>query len=228
MTKPIINSILAAYGELRRYLAHRLGNPDDAADATHDAVIRVLETTGTAIVQPRAYFRRTAFNAATDTYRRRVAHEMVPFDAVPEPAAASDDPEAMLRASRFLWRWMPRWRVAAKMPAGVHLATARWVDSGRDRGAHGPLKKYDREVYDPRHAAFTGTLVGIRFGLIQVLFDSFRLIKNVISTDHSTMSRHQKPDHDPRAEAACWFARAQSGELDAEQQTALKHGGEPK
>ena len=102
MTKPIINEILAAYGELRRYLAHRLGNPDDAADATHDAVIRVLETTGTAIVQPRAYFRRTAFNAATDAYRRRVAHEMVPFDAVPEPAAASDDPEAMLRASRFL------------------------------------------------------------------------------------------------------------------------------
>lgn len=44
----------------------------------------------------------------------------------------------------------------------------------------------------------------------------------MIEPDHSTMSRHQKPDHDPRAEAACWFARAQSGELDAEQQTALE------
>ena len=87
----------------------------------------------------------TAFNAATDTYRRRVAHEMVPFDAVPEPAAASDDPEAMLRASRFLGAGCRARGVAAKMPAGVHLATARWVDSGRDRGAHGLSKKYDEK-----------------------------------------------------------------------------------
>lgn len=102
MAKPIRDELLAAYGELKRYLSRRLGNPDDAADATHDAVVRLLETTGAAIMQPRAYFRRSAFNAATDAYRRRVAHEMVPLDAVQEPATPTGDPEAALRASRFL------------------------------------------------------------------------------------------------------------------------------
>jgi RNA polymerase sigma factor (sigma-70 family) len=102
MANPIIEELLAAYGELRRYLTRRLGNPDDAADATHDTVVRLMETSPGAIAQPRAYARRAAFNAATDAYRRRVAHEFLPLDAVQEPSTTSHDPESMLRASRFV------------------------------------------------------------------------------------------------------------------------------
>ena len=50
----------------------------------------------------RAYLRRSAVNAATDAYRRRSAHEMVPLDAAHEPAAPTEDPEARLRASQCL------------------------------------------------------------------------------------------------------------------------------
>lgn len=101
MAKPFLNDLLAAYGELRRYLSRRLGNPDDAADAAHDAIVRFLET-DTAVLQPRAYLYRSAVNAATDAYRRRVTHEMVPLEAVQEPAASPEDPEALLQASQCI------------------------------------------------------------------------------------------------------------------------------
>jgi RNA polymerase sigma factor (sigma-70 family) len=93
---------LAYYNELISMLTRRLGDRNEAEDLAHDTVVRLLETDGTGILQPRAYFRRSAFNAATDAYRRRSAHEIVPLDAVREPAAPHDDPEALLRASRFL------------------------------------------------------------------------------------------------------------------------------
>ena len=41
------------------------------------------------------------------------------------------------------------------------------------------------------------------------------------------MSRHRKPDHDPRAEAACWFARANPASWTPNNKPLWKHGSEP-
>jgi RNA polymerase sigma factor (sigma-70 family) len=92
----------AHYEELVRTWRRKLDSRHDAEDIAHDAVVRVLEADGAAVLQPRAYLHQTARNVAIDAFRRRAAHETVPLDAVEDAPAADGDPDAALRASRML------------------------------------------------------------------------------------------------------------------------------
>lgn len=101
MSQHPLPGFLAYYDELIGTWSRRLGNRDDAEDLAHDAVVRVLEADGTAILQPRAYLHRTARNLATDAYRRGATHAVIPLDDN-DPPATIDDPVAALRATEMV------------------------------------------------------------------------------------------------------------------------------
>jgi RNA polymerase sigma factor (sigma-70 family) len=70
--KLIIEELLSAYAELRRYLSRRLRNPDDAADVAQSSFERVYAHGLTAtITTPRALLFRTAQRVCIDTARHR-------------------------------------------------------------------------------------------------------------------------------------------------------------
>jgi RNA polymerase sigma factor (sigma-70 family) len=72
MANPIVEELLAAYTELRRFLTRRLGNPDDAADVAQLSFERVYARSLTAtITAPRAVLFRTAQRLCIDAARQR-------------------------------------------------------------------------------------------------------------------------------------------------------------
>lgn len=96
------HGFLVYYDELIGTWVRKLGSRHDAEDIAHDAVVRMLESDGAAVLQPRAYFHQTARNLATDAWRRHAAHEHVSIDAIEEFAAEDSDPHAALRATRMV------------------------------------------------------------------------------------------------------------------------------
>jgi RNA polymerase sigma factor (sigma-70 family) len=97
-----LHGFLVYYDELVGTWVRKLGNRHDAEDVAQDAVVRMLETDGAAVLQPRAYFHQIARNLATDTWRRQAAHESVSLDAIDEFAAPDGDPHVALRASEMV------------------------------------------------------------------------------------------------------------------------------
>ena len=72
MANPFVEELLAAYTELRRILACRLGNPDEAADVAQLSFERVYTRSLTApITAPRALLFRTAQRICLDGARHR-------------------------------------------------------------------------------------------------------------------------------------------------------------
>jgi len=98
----VLPGFLAYYDELVGTWVRKLGSRHDAEDVAHDAVVRMLEADGSAILQPRAYLHQTARNLVTDGYRRRAAHEIVPFEIIEEPVATDSDPDAAMRATQMV------------------------------------------------------------------------------------------------------------------------------
>jgi RNA polymerase sigma factor (sigma-70 family) len=101
MQRRPLSGFFAYYDELVRTWRGRVESRHDAEDIAHDAVVRVLEADGAAVLQPRAYLHQTARNLAIDAFRRRAAHETVPLDALAESPALDGDPHEALRASRM-------------------------------------------------------------------------------------------------------------------------------
>jgi RNA polymerase sigma factor (sigma-70 family) len=72
MSNRIVEELLLAYAELRRYLLRRLGNPQDAADVAQSSFERVFAHSLTAtIIAPRALLFRTAQRICIDAARHR-------------------------------------------------------------------------------------------------------------------------------------------------------------
>jgi len=97
-----LHGFLVYYDELVGTWVRKLGNRHDAEDVAQDAVLRMLETDGAGVLQPRAYLHQTARNLATDAWRRHATHEHVSIDAIEEFAAADGDPHFAMRATEMV------------------------------------------------------------------------------------------------------------------------------
>jgi len=70
MANSLIEELLAAYNDLMRFLARRLGNADDAADVAQSSFERVYaHSLAETITSPRALLFRTAQNLLIDLHR---------------------------------------------------------------------------------------------------------------------------------------------------------------
>jgi RNA polymerase sigma-70 factor (ECF subfamily) len=92
--------LLQYYEELLETWTHRLGNREDAADITHDVIVRILQA-GPTIQNLRAYLHQMARNLATDSYRHNAIHEIVPLETVQDRATSTDYVEAAAQASEI-------------------------------------------------------------------------------------------------------------------------------
>jgi RNA polymerase sigma-70 factor (ECF subfamily) len=96
---PRSKGFLDHYEELVGTWTRRLKNRHQAEDLTHDAFVRVLESTGGASVeQPRAYLHQTARNIAVDTWRREDRRSELERESLDTSAGHTDDPEALMHA----------------------------------------------------------------------------------------------------------------------------------
>jgi RNA polymerase sigma-70 factor (ECF subfamily) len=84
MPNPVIDELLAAYNDLRRFLSSRLSNPHDAADVAQSSFERVyVHGLSAAIASPRALLFRTAQRICIDAARHReVARRWVETEGV--------------------------------------------------------------------------------------------------------------------------------------------------
>lgn len=96
---PRSKGFLDHYEELVGTWTRRLKNRHQAEDLTHDAFVRVLESSGGASVeQPRAYLHQTARNIAVDTWRREDRRAELELESLDGSAGHADDPEAFMHA----------------------------------------------------------------------------------------------------------------------------------
>lgn len=87
MSVPCLRAALAAHeGELRGYLRHRLGRPEDADDLLQEVFVKALrqDRRFCAIENPRAWLFQVARNALADHLRCARKHIALPDD-VPAP-----------------------------------------------------------------------------------------------------------------------------------------------
>ncbi len=86
------------YHGLLRYLNFKLKDSQTAADAAHDAYLRLLEHSPQLVIEyPKAYLYRTATNAAIDGYRRNVVRQSETLESVEgEEGAQLDTPHHAL------------------------------------------------------------------------------------------------------------------------------------
>ena len=94
---------LAHYGELVAVWTRWAGNRQDAEDATQDAIVRVLETDTSTLVNPRAYLHRSVHNRLVDGYRRSGILDVVPLHELEEAEhPLLLDPDAHVRTQELL------------------------------------------------------------------------------------------------------------------------------
>jgi len=94
---------LAHYSELVGVWTRRADNRHDAEDATHDAMVQVLENDASACLNPRAYLHRSVHNRLIDVHRQSKVLDMVALDDLHEddhPLLA--DPDAQVRTAQLL------------------------------------------------------------------------------------------------------------------------------
>ena len=89
---------LAHYEELIGTWTRRLKNRQQAEDLAHDTFVRVLESEGATVEQPRAYLHQTARNIAVDAYRRQDRRDALEQDAVYDEVPPAGDPEQYMHA----------------------------------------------------------------------------------------------------------------------------------
>ncbi len=94
---------LAHYSELVGVWARRADNRQDAEDATHDTILRVLENDAGVLVNPRAYLHRSVRNRLIDTHRQSRLLDVVPWHALDEHEhPLLTDPDAQVRTAQLL------------------------------------------------------------------------------------------------------------------------------
>lgn len=87
---------LAHYRELIGTWTRRSNSAFDAEDATHDAIVGMLESDAAAIANPRAYLHRSAANGLIGRYRREQSVPMSPLHELSEEEhPVVDDVEAV-------------------------------------------------------------------------------------------------------------------------------------
>ncbi|NYT70042.1 sigma-70 family RNA polymerase sigma factor [Pusillimonas noertemannii] len=94
---------LAHYSELVGTWARRADSPQDAEDATHDAILRVLENDAAALANPRAYLHRSVRNRLIDKHRQSRLLDVVPLHELEEyEHPLLTDPDAQARTAQLL------------------------------------------------------------------------------------------------------------------------------
>lgn len=94
---------LAHYSELVGAWARRADNRQDAEDATHDAILRVLENDTGALANPRAYLYRSIHNRLIDGHRQAKLIDVVPLHELDEDEhPLLTDPDAQARTAQLL------------------------------------------------------------------------------------------------------------------------------
>jgi len=101
--RPSPKAWLAHYGELIAAWRRNARIGDEAQDAMHDAVLRLLEGGAMAADNPRAYLRRSTRNGMVDRYRREA---LLPMQALHELDEAEhplvEGPDADAAANRMV------------------------------------------------------------------------------------------------------------------------------
>jgi transmembrane sensor len=100
MSQTLLAELLSAYGELRRWLARRLGNPQDAADVAQSSFEQVYAyAAATPVASPRALLFRAARSLCIDRGRRRQveARAFEELHAAPPASAPSAEQLAQER-----------------------------------------------------------------------------------------------------------------------------------
>lgn len=94
---------LAHYGEWVGTWARRSGRADDAQDAAHDVIARMLEGDVAAIADPRAYLHRSIRNRMTDMHRQNQILSVVPLHELQEDEHPRlVDPDAAMRTAQLV------------------------------------------------------------------------------------------------------------------------------
>lgn len=94
---------LAHYGELIGVWTRRAESLPDAEDATHDAILRVLENDAGTLVNPRAYLHRSVRNRLIDAHRQSRLLDVVPLHELGEDEhPLLTDPDAQARTAQLL------------------------------------------------------------------------------------------------------------------------------
>ncbi|MFA5488856.1 MAG: sigma-70 family RNA polymerase sigma factor [Candidimonas sp.] len=90
-----VKSWLAHYSELASAWRGKAGGHEDAQDAMHDAVVRLLENGAAAVADPKAYLKRSIANGIIDRHRHRAVLAMSSLDELDESEhPAVSGPEA--------------------------------------------------------------------------------------------------------------------------------------
>lgn len=94
---------LAHYSELVEVWARWTGNRQDAEDATHDAIVRVLENDANILVNSRAYLHRSVHHRLIDGHRQSKILDVVPLHELGEDEhPLLTDPYAQVRTEALL------------------------------------------------------------------------------------------------------------------------------
>jgi RNA polymerase sigma-70 factor, ECF subfamily len=99
------SSWIETLDRLRAFVAARVGDPDLAADITHDVVVRSIASGALERVDnPTAWLYRSARNAVIDHYRTRRVHDRLDAsEAWPDPGPTDNEPnEATRQLARCL------------------------------------------------------------------------------------------------------------------------------
>ncbi|MCQ9616068.1 sigma-70 family RNA polymerase sigma factor [Paenalcaligenes niemegkensis] len=105
MSRPPVpkNGWLAHYSELVAAWTRWGANREDAEDATHDAIVRVLEKEVGSLVNSRAYLHRSVHNRLIDGHRQSRVLDVVSFDELDEAEhPVLTDPDAQARTEELL------------------------------------------------------------------------------------------------------------------------------
>lgn len=95
-------SWFAYYRELIATWTKKAGSVHDAEDATHDAMVNMLNVSDAAILEPRAYLHRSVHNGLNLRYRQRIAMPTVSLhDLAEDEHPAIDDPDTHVRAAQL-------------------------------------------------------------------------------------------------------------------------------
>ncbi|SHG79405.1 RNA polymerase sigma factor [Pollutimonas bauzanensis] len=100
--RPSQNGWLAYYRELMRTWPRRSSNFHDAEDAAHDAVVGMLRSDTSAVLDGHAYLYRASQNRMAGEIRRQARNQLISLEELAEdhhPLLA--DPEAAIRASQL-------------------------------------------------------------------------------------------------------------------------------
>lgn len=94
---------LTFYSELIGSWARRADSRQDAEDATHDAMLHLLESNASTILNPKAYLHQSVRNRLIDQHRRTRLMDIVPLHELKEDLhPILTDPDSQVRTTQLL------------------------------------------------------------------------------------------------------------------------------